>query len=390
MMFGFNPREPFLFRTIRGIFIVVFAAAFIFYTTSIFYKQRKNFNQSDLIISTYETSNIPDLTQFSPATSNNITTDIGITCMIRNETCNSNICSCEDYFTQNYTQGCLTFSPILINQTDKITKKRKSTYSINGSIVFNITNTPPAGNYFAIKFNHAYIDDLNPPEQKLDSKLYPFNQGSWILLEFDIKIRKRYENLFSKAYGFSPKLINATANVKSTELQQAINSPTILVLKPNDNIVYVEEETFQYSIGLLISSLGGFYGAIYGVYVLLFGPGRISPWGLTQNYMCCWDIRREYERKLAKRYVSRAKIPLVDSFPSFPNNENADENDKVLYKDVDKNDTKKRIEILEITTKGRIERLEAMLEEFYLDASYFKTLKGVIKANESYKHDYIK
>ncbi|CAB4421250.1 unnamed protein product, partial [Rhizophagus irregularis] len=59
-MFGFNPREPFLFRTIRGIFIV-----------------------SDLIISTYETSNIPDfslcyadLTQFSPATSNNITTDI--------------------------------------------------------------------------------------------------------------------------------------------------------------------------------------------------------------------------------------------------------------------------------------------------------------------------
>lgn len=106
--------------------------------------------------------------------------------------------------------------------------------------------------------------------------------------------------------------------------------------------------------------------------------------------MCCWDIRREYERKLAKRYVSRAKIPLVDSFPSFPNNENADENDKVLYKDVDKNDTKKRIEILEITTKGRIERLEAMLEEFYLDASYFKTLKGVIKANESYKDVYIK
>lgn len=96
--------------------------------------------------------------------------------------------------------------------------------------------------------------------------------------------------------------------------------------------------------------------------------------------MCCWDIRREYERKLAKRYVSRAKIPLVDPFPSFP--------DKDLYENVDENDTKKRIEILERVTKGRIERLEAMLEEFYLDASYFKTLKGVIKANESYKREY--
>lgn len=156
------------------------------------------------------------------------------------------MCSCEGIY-RIYTQGCLTFSPILVNQTDKISKKKKSTHSINGSIVLTITNTPPAGNYFAIKFNHAFINELNPPEQDLDSKLYPFNQGNLILLEFGIKIRKRYENLFSKAYGFSPKLINATANVKTMELQQAVNSPTILVLKPNDNIVYVEEETFQYS-----------------------------------------------------------------------------------------------------------------------------------------------
>ncbi|EXX64909.1 hypothetical protein RirG_138390 [Rhizophagus irregularis DAOM 197198w] len=75
--------------------------------------------------------------------------------------------------------------------------------------------------------------------------------------------------------------------------------------------------------------------------------------------MCCWDIRREYERKLAKRYVSEANIPLVDPFP---------------YKDTDENR-------LGTITKDRIERLETMLEECYLDAS-------VVKANEAYKKEY--
>ncbi|GBC01704.1 hypothetical protein RclHR1_00430021 [Rhizophagus clarus] len=335
-----------------------------------------NFNQSNLIVSTYKTSNIPEnkyLTQFPPTDSNDITTGFynstGIKCIIRNETCNSNMCSCEDYFNRDYDQGCLTFY-----HTDKFSRKKNSTYSI----ILIITSTPPAGNYFAIKFNNTFVDGS---EQKLDSNLYPFNQGNLILLEFDIKIRKRYENLFSKAYGFSPKLTNATINVKTTELQQAVNSPTILILKPNDNLVYVEEEAFHYNIGLIISSLGGFYSALYGIYVLLFGLRRISPWGLTQKYICCWDLRREYERKLAKRYVSRVNIPLVDPFPSFPDR-------KGLYENVNENDTKKRIEILEKITKDRIERLETMLAEFYLDASYFKTLKGVIKMNESYKRDY--
>jgi hypothetical protein len=97
--------------------------------------------------------------------------------------------------------------------------------------------------------------------------------------------------------------------------------------------------------------------------------------------MCCWDIRREYERKLANRYVSWANIPLVDPFPSLPDK-------KGLYENVDENDAKKRIEILEEITKKRIERLETMLEEFYLDASYFKTLRGVIKRNKDYRTKY--
>ncbi|PKC02950.1 hypothetical protein RhiirA5_380562 [Rhizophagus irregularis] len=134
----------------------------------------------------------------------------------------------------------------------------------------------------------------------------------------------------------------------------------------NGSIILTIANRLPPTVGYIISSLGGFYSAIYGIYVLFFGPGKQSPWGLTQKYMCCWDIRREYERKLAKRYVSEANIPLVDPFP---------------YKDTDENR-------LGTITKDRIERLETMLEECYLDASYFKTLKGVVKANEAYKKEY--
>ncbi|CAB4486875.1 unnamed protein product [Rhizophagus irregularis] len=382
-MFGF-PREPFLFRIIRGIFLVAFATAFIFYTINIFYKQRKNFDQSNLTISTYETiSDIPDFSlcytdpmQFPPIASNNITTDFNIntdiTCRIRNEKCDAtDACLCEDYFgrisNESWTDNCWTFSPFKSFDPTKRNEKKEISYldSVNGSIILTIANRlPPTGNYFAIKFNYAFTNDSTL--QYMTPNLYPFNRGNLILIEFGIKIRKRYDNLFSKAYGFKSKLINATANVVIRELQQQAENSTILIIKPKDNLVYTEEETFQYTIGYIISSLGGFYSAIYGIYVLFFGPGKQSPWGLTQKYMCCWDIRREYERKLAKRYVSEANIPLVDPFP---------------YKDTDENR-------LGTITKDRIERLETMLEECYLDASYFKTLKGVVKANEAYKKEY--
>jgi hypothetical protein len=180
---------------------------------------------------------IKDLTRFSPTTSNNTTTgfnnNIGVTCSIRNEQCEVS------HMNRRYDRGCLTFSPNLTLNNHIDTN--------NGSIILNITNTPPVGNYFAIKFNYAFINNLSPPKQELDSDLYPFNQGSLSILEFNFKIRKRFKNLLSKAYGFSPKLINAIVNVKTTELQQAVNSPTILILKPSDNSVYVQEETFQYT-----------------------------------------------------------------------------------------------------------------------------------------------
>lgn len=195
--------------------------------------------------------------QFPPIASNNITTDFNIntdiTCRIRNEKCDAtDACLCEDYFgrisNESWTDNCWTFSPFKSFDPTKRNEKKEISYldSVNGSIILTIANRlPPTGNYFAIKFNYAFTNDSTL--QYMTPNLYPFNRGNLILIEFGIKIRKRYDNLFSKAYGFKSKLINATANVVIRELQQQAENSTILIIKPKDNLVYTEEETFQYT-----------------------------------------------------------------------------------------------------------------------------------------------
>lgn len=80
--------------------------------------------------------------------------------------------------------------------------------------------------------------------------------------------------------------------------------------------------------------------------------------------MCCWSIRREYEEKLAKRYISKAGyFPLDSTFSSSDNSI--------------------------IIINDKIEKLETILKECYLDADYFKTLNNVLEKNKEYEKDYI-
>ncbi|CAG8452884.1 21042_t:CDS:2 [Cetraspora pellucida] len=291
-----------------------------------------------------------------------------------NFTSSTNPTSCNDYIIQNDIINCLTFSPFR-NQSNQecndvgnnciISSRKNSKLGLN-YIIFNITSyvSPPASlvsDYFSIIFNHVYIIDSNNKtiQNNITFNIHPFNKGKFVTFEFSIKTRLTYSSIFMKGFGLSPTIQETFVDAEIKELEIADNSPyTVLLLKPKNNTIYNEEETFDYTILFIISSMGGFYGAAAGVYKLLFGSPKISPWGITQKYMCCWNLRKKYEMITAAHYVSKAGIPFADNPCQLP--QGATINDRVFV-------------------------LESVLRKYYLDTDYFAELNYVVKQNEKYK-----
>ncbi|CAB4403768.1 unnamed protein product [Rhizophagus irregularis] len=94
---------------------------------------------------------------------------------------------------------------------------------------------------------------------------------------------------------------------------------TVLELRYKSPYIRDEEERYQITVGKLISNLGGFYSAVSGIFILLFGAPKLSPWGICQtSLLCCWPIRRSFKKHLASRYVSHAGIPLAEDPREMP------------------------------------------------------------------------
>ncbi|CAB4406217.1 unnamed protein product [Rhizophagus irregularis] len=111
------------------------------------------------------------------------------------------------------------------------------------------------------------------------------------------------------------------------------------------------ETTNQYDYTDLISNLGGFYGAITGIFYLFFGMQRLKPWGLAQKYLfSCTRCRKSLKRNFARKYISSAGIPLVEKVNKRPEGSSLE----------------KRIQIL-----------ETLLRDYYLDDYYLKKVKDV-------------
>ncbi|POG65414.1 hypothetical protein GLOIN_2v1666294, partial [Rhizophagus irregularis DAOM 181602=DAOM 197198] len=101
----------------------------------------------------------------------------------------------------------------------------------------------------------------------------------------------------------------------------------------------------------LISNLGGFYGAIVGIFCLFFGMQKHEPWGLAQKYLfSCSYCRKSLKRNFARKYVSSSGIPLVEKVNKRPEGSSLEE---------------------------RVQILETLLRDYYLDDYYLKKVKDV-------------
>ncbi|CAG8784005.1 5519_t:CDS:2, partial [Dentiscutata erythropus] len=220
------------------------------------------------------------------------------------------------------------------------------------AIILNITlNVSSSTDHLAVRFNFVFPEMNVKIPPRLRFNMHPFNRGQLVILNFSAVIRRTYNSLWTKIFGFEPELEEAIINTEIKELQQTLNSQyTILVLQPKDNITYYENYISRRNIGSIVSNTGGLYGALIGIYILLFGSIKLSPWGIVQKYTCCWNLREDYMHRLMKRYVSKAGIPLVENPSKLPPN---------------------------ATIENRIAALETLMREFFLDDSSLVKLKEI-------------
>ncbi|CAB4392082.1 unnamed protein product [Rhizophagus irregularis] len=142
--------------------------------------------------------------------------------------------------------------------------------------------------------------------------------------------------------------LNAHMNIlplssSQNTIQLGINrrSPTIQYQKE----VYPRSNSF-------ISKIGGFFSFLSGVFILLFGTSRIAPWGFMQKYiilyMTCMICRKSLIKNVAKKYVSTAGIPFVEKVSEMPASG---------------------------TLEDRVQIIETLLKEYYLDVGFLEILK---------------
>ncbi|EXX76161.1 hypothetical protein RirG_035680 [Rhizophagus irregularis DAOM 197198w] len=78
---------------------------------------------------------------------------------------------------------------------------------------------------------------------------------------------------------------------------------------------------------------------------------RLEPWGLAQKYLfSCTHCRKSLKRNFARKYVSSAGIPLVEKVDKRPEGSSLEQ---------------------------RVQILETLLRDYYLDDYYLKKVKYV-------------
>ncbi|CAG8447339.1 10611_t:CDS:2 [Rhizophagus irregularis] len=144
-------------------------------------------------------------------------------------------------------------------------------------------------------------------------------------------------------------ILELNPRLEQLPIQLESNEVRVKVLLLSDPRIARFETTRKYDY--LISKLGGFYGAIAGIFYLFFGMQRHKPWGLAQKYLfSCTQCRKSLKKYFAKKYVSSAGIPLVEKVNKRPEGSSLEE---------------------------RVQILESLLQDYYLDDYYLKKIKDV-------------
>ncbi|RGB42867.1 hypothetical protein C1646_750421 [Rhizophagus diaphanus] len=145
--------------------------------------------------------------------------------------------------------------------------------------------------------------------------------------------------------------IELNLQLEQLPIQLESNEVRVKIFSLSNTGISRFEITRKYDYTDLISNLGGFYGAIAGIFILFFGMQRHEPWGLAQKYLfSCTHCRKSLKRNFAKKYVSSAGIPLVEKVNKRPEKSSLEE---------------------------RVQILETLLRDYYLDDYYLKKVKCV-------------
>ncbi|CAI2179172.1 15483_t:CDS:2 [Funneliformis geosporum] len=261
--------------------------------------------------------------------------------------------------------GCYQFRPQPEEPSDD--DKNDPSFVYENYVIFKIRSTTGASlaPYFALFFDRyfhkgddfKFISRLPPDQPKLQQQkaiIYNWNSidiTKTNFFEYRIAILQAYSTSYLGQLGLPPDV-----NLLKIEVEKVLlpdmnaDGEIVFIVKPKQpyQIRYEAEYYTSHPINI-IANVGGFYGAVIGFFCFLFGSPRLSPWGIFQKYCFrCWPCRRSFKRHLAARYISSAGIPLGEYVEERPEGS---------------------------TLERRVQILESLLKEYYIDSYYLDTLR---------------
>ncbi|CAG8712508.1 22422_t:CDS:2 [Dentiscutata erythropus] len=380
MFYPNRSTEPSFFLLIRYLFTFFFCGllfSYVFYSWNEFIL---NNNKPTVFISeNLENITFPEFSICYAVTNPNNPYSNAQYDVINNVSCakqfnNQIYSSCDNYL--KLSDGCWTFTPYLNTNIkdfsnpcgeglkycqDMTSFFNNSTYftykeNYHDLLILNISlfgppqlNTTSSG-YLKIIFNQVFTTSEGQFNVGNISNIYSISLGQLSIVEFSQKVRQRYSTKFNAELGF---LVMSTQKEAVLDIDLKVlplgsnSSYTILAISPKNHLIRYENEKYS-GFGNVFSKIGGFYTAISSIFILFFGYPRLSPWGLCQTCLCWRPFRKSFKDNLAKRYISRAGIPLVDDPRKLPTGATSDD---------------------------RIAILETLLKEYYLDTTYLDILK---------------
>ncbi|CAB4439330.1 unnamed protein product [Rhizophagus irregularis] len=213
--------------------------------------------------------------------------------------------------------------------------------------------------YFEISFeSFTKVRETNN-KVYLNSNQYFITPGRYHLYDFYYKSTKYYSSDLTGFLGFDTDKDGMDIVTEEKILAQTPNAFTALELSHRYNFIVDDDiMKFKNDVKKLIENFGGFYSVISGIFVLLFGASKLSPWGICQTHLLsCWPLRRRFKKYLANRYVSRAGIPLVEDPRKLPPDGKIED---------------------------RVAALEILLKEYYIDSDYLHELGKTRKKYEKH------
>ncbi|CAB4405867.1 unnamed protein product [Rhizophagus irregularis] len=254
---------------------------------------------------------------------------------------------------------CMSF-PIPIKIPDFASRERVGTFWLDVEFPLNsIDNSTINDNQLDYIIN-SYFDDKAKLKNSDYSSILPNNY---------LKLTIKYDtNFFIHIISSIDSYLNGCdleLDVQSEQLPLNLDTNRIGL---GFYIYYPFRYKFAnpYDFASYLSDIGGFYGSIEGFFASIFGSGKLEPWGIAQIFiLTSIPCVRSFGRNFAKVYVSKGGIPLVEDVKDRP----------------------RRNEEFDKSLEERVQILETLLKEYYLDEHYLEKIKYFADSRKKLKED---